>query len=556
MSYTYGQLDRISKDQATTWRLISPRRPFQDAVYAGAGSIMCAYNEINNSYACQNSKTQNGLLKEELGFQGFVVSDWGGQHAGVASALAGLDMAMPSSTFWGDNLTLAVTNGSVPESRVDDMAARIIATWYQMDQDDGFPTPGIGMPESLAEPHLVVNAKNKSSLSTIYAGAVEGHVLVKNDNALPLKDPVLLSLFGYAATVEQLQGPAPSSADSSSSGTIAQENYTMITGGGSGENSPAYISTPFDAITNQCITEGCSMYWDFEDPEPIADPESDACLVFVNAWATEGEDRPNLHDDYSDGIILSVAATCSNTIVIFQNAGVRLVDTFIEHPNITAVIFQHLPGQDSGRALAALLWGKENFSGKLPYSIPKNESDYGNTLAPATGEGFFEYYPQSNFTEGLYIDYRLFDENGTTPRYEFGYGLSYTTFGYSALSVSQPSGNLDTYPTGAVVEGGQQDLWDNLVTVTATVANEGSVAGAEVVQLYVGIPNAPAKQLRGFDKPLLQPNQSATVQFQLTRRDLSIWDVVAQKWNLQQGTYQVYVGSSSRIIPLTSTFTL
>ena len=133
--------------------------PFANAVRAGTGCIMCSYNRINDSYACQNSYTLNGLLKGELGFQGFVVSDWGAQHAGYASAAAGLDQAMPSGgTFWGSNLTASINNGSLPESRLDDMATRIIAAWYQMGQDTGYPSPGIGMPVNLLAAHEAVIA--------------------------------------------------------------------------------------------------------------------------------------------------------------------------------------------------------------------------------------------------------------------------------------------------------------------------------------------------------------------------------------------------------------
>jgi len=177
--------------------------PFADSVRAGTGNIMCAYNRVNNSGACQNSKTLNGLLKTELGFQGFVVSDWGAQESGVGSALAGLDVVMPSSILWGANLTLAVNNGTINESRVDDMATRILAPWYQLGQDAvDFPEPGYGLAPDLSVPHRIVDARNASSKPTLLAGATEGHVLVKNtDGALPLKssETKQISIFGYSA---------------------------------------------------------------------------------------------------------------------------------------------------------------------------------------------------------------------------------------------------------------------------------------------------------------------------------------------------------------------
>ncbi|KUI55892.1 putative beta-glucosidase M [Cytospora mali] len=545
--------------------------PFQDAVKAGTGNIMCSYNRINNSYACDNSYSQNGILKTELGFQGFVVSDWYGQHSGVGSALAGLDMVMPSgSPYWGVNLTQAVTNGSVPEVRLDNMVTRIIATWYKMGQDsDDFADPGHGIPADLSQPHTKVVGWNASFRDTLYQGALEGHVLVKNDGALPLKSPQLISIFGYSAKAPEVYDYGveawnfgyfsipPSDYIFFKSGSSIARNGTIVSGGGSGANQPAYISSPFDALSQRAQEDLTALNWNFHDSNPSVDSTSDACIVDVNAFASEGWDRPELRDDYTDSIILNVAANCSNTIVIFQNAGARLVDQFIDHPNVTALIFAHLPGQDSGNALVSLLYGDENFSGKLPYSIPKNETDYAGLQNATQPDGIYELFPQSDFSEGVYIDYRAFDAKNITPRYEFGFGLSYTTFSFSDL-VATATGNASTasYPTGAIIEGGQEDLWDVLATVTATVTNTGDIKGAEVAQLYVGIAGGPVRQLRGFEKPVLEAGASATVSFPLTRRDLSTWDVVAQKWLLQKGSYPVYVGSSSRDLPLTGTLTI
>ncbi|CAK7275417.1 hypothetical protein SEPCBS57363_006671, partial [Sporothrix epigloea] len=149
--------------------------PFQNAVLAGTGNVLCSYNRLNNSYTCANSKALNGLLKTELGFQGFVVDDW----------LAG---------------TPAVQNGSVPASRVADMATRIVAAWYQMDQDTGFTESGFGMVVDLTQPHPIIDARNPADRQTLLDGAIEGHVLVKNaNNVLPLKAPKFLSVFGYSA---------------------------------------------------------------------------------------------------------------------------------------------------------------------------------------------------------------------------------------------------------------------------------------------------------------------------------------------------------------------
>ncbi|KAJ4385745.1 hypothetical protein N0V93_010175 [Gnomoniopsis smithogilvyi] len=508
--------------------------PFQDTLHAGAGNIMCSYNRINDSYACGNSYTLNHILKTELGFQGFVVSDWYAQHSGVSTALAGLDMVMPlGSQYWGAQLAQAVTNGSVSIARLDDMATRIVAAWYQMGQDsDDFATPGHGIPYDLSAPHERVVGWNSSFKDVLYQGALESHVLVKNsNNTLPFKSPELISVFGYSAKTPDSFGKSnagwnagtyslgandtfdidvPYGSGSLASGSGIAVNGTIVSGGGSGANEPAYISSPFSALSARAQEDGTGLYWDFESTNPLIDPNSDACIVDVNAFASEGWDRPNLHDDFTDNIILNVAANCSNTIVIFQNAAARLVDTFIDHPNVTALIFAHVPGQDSGKALVSLLYGDENFSGKLPYSVPKNESDYDGLDKPALPEGEFLLFPQADFDEGVYIDYRAFDAKNYTPRYEFGFGLSYTTFDFSGLSVAKGNASTAEYPVGAIEEGGQTDLWDIVATVTATVSNTGSVSGAEVAQLYVGIPGGPVRQLRGFEKPVLAAGESET----------------------------------------------
>ncbi|OJI95831.1 hypothetical protein ASPVEDRAFT_871242 [Aspergillus versicolor CBS 583.65] len=156
----------------------------------------------------------------------------------------------------------------------------------------------------------------------------------------------------------------------------------------------------------------------------------------------------------------------------------------------------------------------------------------------------------SNFSEGVYVDYRRFDKERINPRYEFGFGLSYTSFRYSRLRIKRHQSRPRKYPGGVVVPGGQDDLWDIVATVTCEVQNTGSVAGAEAAQLYVGIPGAPVRQLRGFQKPEIRPGKTAKVTFNLTRRDLSVWDPAAQKWLLQPGDYSVWVGSSSRKLPL------
>ncbi|KAI0526391.1 glycoside hydrolase family 3 protein [Xylaria bambusicola] len=536
--------------------------PFVDGVKAGTASVMCSYNRINNTYGCMNSKLMNGILKTELQFDGFVVLDWNAQH-NVNSSNAGLDMVMPSGGSFGTNLTDAVSNGTVDASRVTDMATRIIAAWYLVGQDN-FPIPGKGM-KNLTQPHDPVDARIPESRDIVLEGAIAGHVLVKNNDALPFKkSPVMLSVFGYDATVPATKNTdilfqlGYTSSQEMGQAVLGTEEHfdqaakggTIVTGGRAGANGPAYITDPLSSIQHRARQDGTWVNWDLTSFDPDVNGASDACLVFINAIATEGWDRDGLHDDFSDGLVQNVAAKCSNTIVVIHAAGVRLVDQWIEHPNVTATIMAHLPGEESGEALVKLLYGEAGFSGKLPYTLARNESDY-SVYKPCGLVSPNDTSPQCDYTEGIYVDYRDFDAKNITPRFEFGFGLSYTMFEYSSLSInplpglSNCVGKKYPFPTS-------DDVWEVVAMVEAEITNTGSDSGAEVAQLYLGIPNSAPKQLRGFNKTsLLLPNETQIVRFELTRRDFSVWDVVAQAWTIQAGNYTVWLGASSRDIRLT-----
>lgn len=523
--------------------------PFMEGLKAGGASIMCSYQRTNNSYGCQNSKLLNGILKTELGFQGFVTSDWDAQHSGVATANAGLDMVMPDGGYWGDNLTEAIKNGSVSESRLDDMVTRILASWYHLGQDQDYPEVAVHNYDVEA-PIVDVRGDHASLIREIGAA---GAVLVKNvDNALPLKKPKYLNIYGYDAKTPDAPWMTPARFGGGYDVNFGWTTFngTLVTGGGSGSNTPSYLISPFEAIQRRVIQDGGMVRWDFASVNPTVYRNAEASLVFINAYASESFDRTELTNEFSDNLVKNVAANCSNTIVVVHSAGIRVVDEWIDHPNITAVVFGLLPGQESGNSIVDVLYGDVPPSGRLPFTVAKKEKDYGSLLNSTISSGPF---PQSNFTEGLYIDYRHFDKYNTTPRFEFGFGLSYSTFSYSDLVVSAVSNNTAEYPTveSTIPQGGHAELWDVLYNVTVSIANSGNVSSAEVPQLYVEVPDAPKNQLRGFDRVKLEVGETKQVTFSLTRRDLSIWDVVAQEWKLQKRTYPVRVGASSRDVKLT-----
>ncbi len=244
-----------------------------------------------------------------------------------------------------------------------------------------------------------------------------------------------------------------------------------------------------------------------------------------------------------NALVAAVAAVNKNTIVVIHSVGPLVLETILALPNVVAVVWAGIPGQDSGSGLADVLYGSVSPSGKLPYTIAKQASDYGTAIVNG----------DDSYPEGLFIDYRHFDKAAIAPRYEFGFGLSYTTFAYSNLAVSA----LGTTNTPGTAPGGPKNLFDILATVTATITNNGTVAGAEVAQLYIGLPSSapatPVRQLRGFDKISLAAAASGTVTFNLRRKDLSYWDASAEQWVLPSGAFTVSVGASSRDLRLTGT---
>lgn len=524
--------------------------PFMDAVKAGVASVMCSYNKVNGTWACESDALNNKLMKEELGFPGYIMSDWNAQHSTVNSAVSGLDMTMPGSDFsnppgsifWGSNLEAAVADGSVPQSRLDDMVTRILAAWYLVGQDQGYPPVAFSSWNG-GKANVDVTADHGTVARAVARDSI---VLLKNGHGtLPLRKPKSLAIVGSDAIVNPA-GPNACSDRGCNNGTLAM-------GWGSGTAEFPYLVGPLDAIQKRAAADGTKIVPSATD-DPTAGASAAAAaetaIVFINSDSGEGYitvegnlgDRNNL-DPWHNGneLVKAVAAASKNVIVVIHSVGPIILETILAQPSVKAIVWAGLPGQESGNALVDVIYGDTTPSGKLPYTIAKQAADYGASWINAETD---------DFPEGLYVDYRHFDAKGIAPRYEFGYGLSYTTFKYSGLWV-----NMDASAgaaNGQVVPGGPADLFEVVGQVSVSVRNNGRVAGAEVAQLYLGLPDSapatPPKQLRGFQKLMLQPGQTGRATFKLTRRDLSYWDVQQQKWVVPSGTFKVYVGSSSRDI--------
>lgn len=626
--------------------------PFAEMIHSGVGSIMCSYNQINNSLGCQNSYVMNKIAKEEMGFDGFVVSDWYAQKAGVAAVLAGLDVGMPgddegSPGFLGANLTTMVMNGTVPEWRLNDMAVRTMAAYYYVGLDK--TREEIGGPNFYSwslntvdavysmdpeSPYDVVNehvdVRTDFSREIAYKTAVEALVLLKNDNqSLPL-DPKSqkikkISILGKAAAAAP-DGPNCPSTQGCSDGALA-------VGWGSGSIQFSSLTNPADEISRRARDEHISVDWNFgttvNDQFDVAANTSDVNIVFALADSGEGfqivdgniGDRNNASLWHNgDAIIKRAAEMNSNNIVVVTSVGPVNLERWIDHPNITAVLFTTPGGEYGGQAVSDVLFGDHNPSGRLPFTIAKKDDDYWPILRDIPEDG----HPQDNFDDGVYIDYRMFDKLNKTPRYEFGYGLSYSKWEFSNIEVSPVSNNLSQslpappsleapysidsnipepsecvfpkdfqrvndlyeypwvndqsklkangsypYPEGYSNDhrntslpagggpGGNPALFKNVYKVKVDLTNQGPYEGAYVGQLYLGFPQSdkypsPPRQLRGFEKVELSPNDSTSLEFDLRWKDLAVWDVYSQSWTIQPGCYKVYVGSSSRNLELVS----
>jgi beta-glucosidase len=349
-------------------------------------------------------------------------------------------------------------------------------------------------------------------------------------------------------------------------------------GWGSGTDLFTYLISPYEAIQARARLDQTSVSWDFDNWDLVAAASSvvdkEVAIVFVNSDSGENYitvdgnpgDRKNLTAWHQgDELILAVAAQNNNTIVVTNSVGPLILEPWAEHPNVTAIVWAGLGGNEAGNGIMDILYGNWNPSGRLPYTIAKNAADYPAQLA---FDGNDVDILSIDYSEGLLIDYRWFDAKNITPRYEFGFGLSYTTFDYSDVAIA-PITNTDDAESSLVsnwedggatpiAEGSSTALWLHMPAfqVTFNVTNTGKLYGGEIPQLYVHHPSSamePPSVLKGFTNIELSPGQTQSVTISLSRYDLSIWDVVRQGWAKPAGTISFSVGASSRDFRLTGT---
>ncbi len=494
----------VNVDERTLREVYLPH--FKRAVDGGAAALMSSYNRVRGDYAGENAYLLRKVLKREWGFQGFVMSDFfDGVYDGAKGANAGLDLEMPDSSAYGKTLIAAVEKGIVPREFIDDSVRRILRR--KIDYSTRPDPMQYDSSLVVSRPHIELARE----------AAEKSMVLLKNDNSLlPLDKSRLKSL----AVIGRL-------ADAENTGDH-----------GSSRVYPPSVVTPLQGL-RRYLGANTQVNYDFgtdlSHARQLAKSSDAVVLVAGYDFRDEGEyipempnpadrggDRKDLHLHPQEvKLIQELAPENPNTIVVLLGGSSILMEEWKDKVN--SILMAWYPGMEGGTALARVLFGDVNPSGKLPITFAKDPSQLPPFAPPYTGS--IEY--------GYYHGYTLADKKAYQPAFPFGFGLSYTRFQYSSLHL-----------------GATEIAPDDGLPVTVDVTNTGSRSGEEVVQLYVGFPNAkvdrPVKLLRGFTRILLSPGEKKTVTFTLHARDLAYYDPESSVWCVEPVVHQVLVGSSSR----------
>ncbi|HUO88504.1 MAG TPA: glycoside hydrolase family 3 C-terminal domain-containing protein [Rhizomicrobium sp.] len=521
---------------------------FEIAIEHGnPGAVMCAYNRVNSVYACENDFLLNQVLKGDWNYPGWVLSDWGGVHSTVAAANAGLDQESASGfdrqEYFGAPLKQALDAGTVSAARLHDMVHRILRTLFASGVMD-YPMP----PRTPPSTHADVAERN----------AEQGIVLLKNSGGI-------LPLAQHAGRIAVIG---------------AHADLGMISGGGSSQVLPlghdpdkeVFVGGPVIVLRNgaRIMPLGREIY---DPPSPLAAiaaeapgakvryasgadvaeatdlaAKSDVAIVFVRQWMTESDDVPDLSlPGNQNALIAAVVRANPRTIVVLETGGPVLMPWLNDVP---AVLEAWYSGNGGAKAVARVLFGEVNPSGRLPITFPASEAQLPRPALPS--HGIANTYFDVSYGEGADVGYRWFELHNQTPLFPFGYGLSYTTFAYDGLTVSA----------------------GDTITATVTVTNSGRREGGETVQLYVTPPpdanGAPsAARLVGWSKVSLKPGESRAVTITAEPRLLARFDIkggsfpvddAAQKpvgvWRIAAGDYSVSVRASATDIKLASRVTV
>jgi beta-glucosidase len=472
-------------------------------------TVMCSYNKLNGTYAAENHRLLTEILKEEWGFEGLVVSDWGAVHDRVEALQAGLDLEMPGPRERRVKAVIdAVQSGELDESMLDEAVRRILEIVFKATETVK------GGSFDMVKHH---------ALARRVAG--EGMILLKNNGILPLKEQKHIAVIGRSVKEAYYQG------------------------GGSSHINPTQLDNPYEELQKMAGDAVLSYAEGYPDDESFDQAlideactnarSADVALLYLSLPATkesEGYDRPDLDlTSHQIALINAVTAVQSNTIVILNNGAPVVMSEWID--GIAAVLEAWMMGQAGGGAIADVLYGKVNPSGKLAETYPLKLIDTPAYINYPGEDGAVRY------GEGIFMGYRYYDTKEIPTLFPFGYGMSYTTFDYQNPKVSSQTFRDE----------------DGLI-VSVEVTNTGQMAGKEVVQVYVHDHKSrlvrPPKELKGFAKVELQPGESKTVTISLDFRAFAYYHPAYRQWITEDGEFDILIGASSTDIRHTMTVTL
>jgi len=478
-------------------------------------AVMCSYNGVNGNYACENKYLLTDVLKNEWGFKGFVISDWGGTHSTEKASAAGLDMEQPGNGFFGAKLKDAVQAGRVPLKELNEHVKRILWAEFASGVVDNLPH------KSLVDPQAGYDVARRAEEQSI--------VLLRNrKDLLPLQVAKLKSVavIGGRADYGMISGGGSAQVDAPGDPDAGQWQHKVW-----------FPTSPLEALKAKAPGAAFS----FSSGEDIAAAvaaakAAEVAVVFAWQWESEGEDLDSLSlPGNQDSLIAAVAAANPRTVVVLET-GTAVTMPWLDETG--AVLEAWYGGSKGADALANVVFGDVNPSGKLPMTFPKSEADLPHPAlvkpTPGAKNGTLSF--QVEYTEGAKVGYKWYEAEKKPVLFPFGFGLSYTSFKYSDLKVS-PDGTQ----------------------VSFTLTNSGKRKGAEVAEVYAAIPDAagePWKRLVGWQKVELAPGESRSVTVLTEPLAMSVWDDGAKKFVRPVGEYRVMVGGSSAEASQQGSFTL
>jgi beta-glucosidase len=487
---------------------------------ANPGAVMCSYNRINGDFGCENSYTLRDVLKRDWGFKGFVISDWAGTHSTEKASAAGLDQEEPMADYFGPKLKEAIDAGSVPLSEIDDHARRVLYAEFLSGVVDDPPRKS------------VVDAEN--GLEVAQRAEEKSIVLLKNSQAMLPIDPSdarSIAIIGGHADVGMLSGGGSAQVDPPGGNAIMPP--------GKGETHWQdhiwFPTSPLKALraklpnTKIRFDSGA----DLNSAVNLA-KSSDLVIVFAYQWISEDMDLPSLSlPDKQDALIEQVATANPRTIVVLET-GTAVTMPWLD--KVAAVVEAWYAGSAGHKALANILVGDVNPTGKLAITFPKSETDLPHPVLSRLPPRDQALSYAVRYDEGPEVGYKWYETQHKQPLFAFGFGLSYTTYAYSDLSVDS-----------------------SVKTARFTVKNTGTRAGTEIAEVYARLPKSADesfKRLVGWKRVALVPGESQTVTVAIDPQVLQTFDEASDRWNLALGNYEVFVGASSDNTPLTASLSV